>query len=120
MGEVDAVANQSVEVRGMNLGIVDGVNRAEHEVVRNEEEKVRPTVSRGRCGGHRSSCLCGGKGGGGETNKFTSIHRHSQKGKAFVIYGKAVKEHGGMKQCNPEGQHTRLARVSRRFTVSHV
>jgi hypothetical protein len=40
VGEVAAGADQFVEVRGVDLGIVDGVDGAEHEIVRDDEEEV--------------------------------------------------------------------------------
>lgn len=40
VGKVAAGADQLVEVRGVDLGVVDGVDGAEHEIVRDDEEEV--------------------------------------------------------------------------------
>lgn len=46
MGKVAALLHQPVHVWGMNFGIVDGTDRAEHQVVRDDEEEVRACISR--------------------------------------------------------------------------
>jgi hypothetical protein len=40
MREVAAGVDELVEIRGVHLRIVDGVDRPEHEIVRDDEKKV--------------------------------------------------------------------------------
>ena len=54
VGEVAAGADELIEVRGLDFGVVDGVDGAEHEVVRDYEEEVGALVGgsqRERAGG---------------------------------------------------------------------
>ncbi len=62
VGEVAAGANQLVEVRGVNLGVVDGVDGAEHEIVRDDEEEVGALVGGGQRKRTRRVLLHSGEG----------------------------------------------------------
>jgi hypothetical protein len=65
VGEVATGVDQLVKIRGVDLGIADGVDGAEHEVVRDDEEEVGALVSGG--GGKRmgGTLLHSGEGEGG-------------------------------------------------------
>ncbi len=79
VGEVGSGADEAVEVWGVDLGVVDGIDGAEHEVVRDEEEEVGPGGWIAEGEGRPS--LDGGECSGGQSDKLASIHGCSQ----FVV-----------------------------------
>ena len=74
MSEVHATVHKSVDVWRMHFWIVDGVDGAVHQVVRDEEEKVGAIVP-GSSGLSFGCCSRGGQGGGRrESYKLATIH----------------------------------------------
>jgi hypothetical protein len=71
VGEMHSILYQSVNVGGMDLRVVNGMNRAEHKIVRDEEQEVRPGDG---SGGYGLARLAGGKCSGGQFYKFSSVH----------------------------------------------
>lgn len=63
VGEMAAGMDQLVQIRRMNLRVVDGVDGAEHHVVRDDEEEVGAQIGGGRWKGMGCMWLHSSKGG---------------------------------------------------------
>ncbi len=75
MGEVASLPHQPVQIGRMHLRVVDGADRAEHQVIRNQKQEVRllAGLAAKQCSAGTAGYGCGCNGG--DAKKFATVHR---------------------------------------------